>query len=313
MLLPTADEEQAGGMKNRGFLAGRGGGPRKDLRAVGNEARARLDRGVKDGRLYGAMTAQAIAMKADHAIELAETQGLGSLRTYFENMEKDATSKADVQFLKHAKAREAIQLAEATEVEHPKLAKTAWIVREQLMAKRDSKIIVFAHYRGTADRITQELARIPGVQPMRFVGQASRGEDIGLSQREQQEILEKFKAGEVNVLVATSIGEEGLDIPQVDLVVFYEPVPSEIRTIQRRGRTGRSAAGRVVMLVTKDTRDEAYMYSARRKERKMDVELDPLRKELKQKIFVGDPGGETVAGAAPGRRIGGARGENPAE
>jgi Fanconi anemia group M protein len=249
------------------------------------------------------MTAQAIAMKADHAIELAETQGLGSLRTYFENMEKGATSKADVQFLKHAKVQEAIQLAEATEVEHPKLAKTAWIVREQLMGKPDSKVIVFAHYRGTADRVTQELARIPGVRPMRFVGQASRGDDIGLSQREQQDILQKFRDGDVNVLVATSIGEEGLDIPQVDLVVFYEPVPSEIRTIQRRGRTGRSAAGRVVMLVTKDTRDEAYLYSARRKERKMHTELDRLRKELKQKIFVGEPSGETFVRADPERRI----------
>ncbi len=302
-LLQVVVDEQVGRLKKLGFLAGKPRVTRKDLLAVGNEARGRLDSGVKDGRLYGAMTAQAIAMKADHAIELAETQGLGSLRSYFENMEKDAKSKADVQFLKHAKVQEAIQLAEATEVEHPKLAKTGWIVRDQLMQKPDAKIIVFAHYRQTADRITQELARIPSVRPMRFVGQASRGEDIGLKQTEQVEILRRFRAGEVNVLVATSIGEEGLDIPQVDLVVFYEPVPSEIRTIQRRGRTGRSAAGRVIMLVTKDTRDEAYLYSARRKERKMHVELDRLRKELKQKIFVGEPGGETFVAAAPERRI----------
>src|SRR2546422_8666594 len=57
---------------------------------------------------------------------------------------------------------------------------------------------------------------------------SSRGEDIGLSQKEQVDILDKFRAGQGNVLVATSIGEEGLDIPQVDLVVFYEPGPSEI-------------------------------------------------------------------------------------
>src|SRR3989442_9925740 len=113
------------------------------------------------------MTAQAIAMKADHAIELAETQGLGSLRTYFENMEKDATSKADVQFLKHAKAREAIQLAEATEVEHPKLAKTAWIVREHWMPERDSKTILFSRHRGTSDAVMQVLTSIPDLRPTR--------------------------------------------------------------------------------------------------------------------------------------------------
>jgi len=302
-LLETVYEEQVGRLKKLGFLAGKPKVTLKDLLAVGNEARRRLDSGVKDGRLYGAMTAQAIAMKANHAIELAETQGLGSLRSYFEKMETETKSKADVQFLKHSKVQEAIKLARETDVEHPKLAKTAWVVREQFMKKPEAKIIVFAHYRDTADRVTQALERIPGVRPMRFVGQASRGQDVGLSQKEQVEILEKFKGGQVNVIVATSIGEEGLDIPQVDLVVFYEPVPSEIRTIQRRGRTGRSAAGRVVTLVTKDTRDEAYLYSARRKERKMHVELDRLRKDLKQKIFVGEPGGETFVAAAPEKRI----------
>ncbi len=302
-LLETVYEEQVGRLKKLGFLAGKPKVTLKDLLAVGDEARRKLDSGIKDGRLYGAMTAQAIAMKANHAIELAETQGLGSLRSYFEKMEAESKSKADVQFLKHAKVQEAIKLARETDVEHPKLAKTAWVVREQFMKKADSKIIVFAHYRETADRVTQDLARIPGVRPMRFVGQASRGEDVGLSQKQQVDILEKFRAGEVNVIVATSIGEEGLDIPQVDLVVFYEPVPSEIRTIQRRGRTGRSAAGRVVMLVTRDTRDEAYFYSARRKERRMHQELDRLRRELKQKIFVGEPGGETFAVASPEARI----------
>ena len=312
-LLQTVFDEQVERLKKIGFLAGKPRVSLKDLLAAGNEARKRLDSGIRDGRLYGAMTAQAIAMKANHAIELAETQGLGSVRSYFERMETEARSKADVQFLKHAKVQEAIKLARESDVEHPKLSKTAWVVREQFLKKPDSKVIVFAHYRETADRVTQALARIPGIRPMRFVGQASRGEDIGLSQKEQVEILERFKGGEVNVIVATSIGEEGLDIPQVDVVVFYEPVPSEIRTIQRRGRTGRSAAGRVVMLVTKDTRDEAYFYSARRKERKMHEELDRLRKELKQRIFVGEPGGETFVAAAPEQRIEALREETRAE
>jgi len=302
-LVQTVFDEQVERLKKVGFLAGKPKVSLKDLLAAGDEARRKLDSGVRDGRLYGAMTAQAIAMKANHAMELAETQGLGSLRSYFDKMAADAQTKADVQFLKHAKVQEAIRLARESVVEHPKIAKTQWVVREQFLRKPDSKVIVFAHYRETADRVTQELARLPGIRPVRFVGQASRGDDIGLSQKEQVEILQKFRDGEVNVIVATSIGEEGLDIPQVDLVVFYEPVPSEIRTIQRRGRTGRSAAGRVVTLVTKDTRDEAYFYSARRKERKMHQELDRLRKELRQKIFVGQPSGETFVAADPEKRI----------
>ncbi len=302
-LLTTVYEDQVTRLKKAGFLQGKPKPRLKDLLAVGDEARRQLDGGSKDGRLYGVVTAQAIAMKTNHAIELAETQGLGALRSYFERMEADAKSRADTQFLKHEKVVAARKLAQETDVEHPKVHKTLWIVRDELMREPDAKVIVFTHYRDTADRMTQELARIPGVRPVRFVGQSSRGDDVGLSQKEQVEILDRFRAGEVNVIVATSIGEEGLDIPQVDLVVFYEPVPSEIRTIQRRGRTGRSAAGRVVMLVTKDTRDEAYFYSARRKERKMHQELDRLRRELRQKIFVGEPSGETFVTAAPEERI----------
>ena len=71
------------------------------------------------------------------------------------------------------------------------------------------------------------------------------------------------------MLVATSVAEEGLDIPNCDLVIFYEPVPSEIRYIQRRGRTGRIKKGRAIILMAKGTRDEAFYWSARRKEGKM--------------------------------------------
>ena len=302
-LLETVYEEQAERLKKIGFLQGKAKPTTKDILAAGDEIRKRLDGGEKDGRLFGAMTAQAIAMKANHAITLAETQGMGSLRSYFDRLETGPKNRADTQFIKHAKVQEAIKIALETSAEHPKLKKTAWIVRDQFMAKPDSKIIVFTHYRETSDTVTRELAKIPGIRPVRFVGQSSKGEDIGLKQREQVEILDRFRKGEVNVIVATSIGEEGLDIPQVDLVVFYEPVPSEIRTIQRRGRTGRSAKGKVIMLVTKDTRDEAFLYSAKRKERKMHQELDRLRRDLKQKIFVGEPSGETFVTAAPERLL----------
>ncbi len=103
---------------------------------------------------------------------------------------------------------------------------------------------------------------------MRFVGQSSRT-DKGLKQQEQKEILDQFRTGEHNILVASSVAEEGLDIPAVDLVVFYEPIPSEIRSIQRRGRTGRSEVGRVVILIAKDSRDEAYLWAERSREKKM--------------------------------------------
>jgi len=124
-----------------------------------------------------------------------------------------------------------------------------------------------------------ELDSLEKVKVVRFIGQASKGKDIGLSQDEQAEILNKFRNGGYNIIVCTSVGEEGLDIPSVDSVIFYEPVPSEIRKIQREGRTGRRRAGKVIILITKGTRDESYYWMAVRKEKKMHEVLEKMKKD----------------------------------
>jgi len=302
-LLRSTYDAQVERLRACGFLRGVARPRVRDVLLAGEEIRRRLDRGERSGPVFTAATAQALAMKINHAVELVETQGLAAFRTYVERAGRDAKSRADRMFLKDENVRNSVDLARGATTEHPKLAKVGWIAREEFLAKPDARIIVFAHYRNTTELLTESLGAIPGVRPVRFVGQASHGEDVGLTQREQVEIIEKFRGGEYNVLVASSIGEEGLDIPAVDLVVFYEPVPSEIRTIQRRGRTGRTRMGRVKMLVTRDTRDEANLHSARRKERRMHEELDRLRRELRQKIFVGLPGGEMLVTAAPRERL----------
>ena len=118
----------------------------------------------------------------------------------------------------------------------------------------------------------------------------------GLTQKEQIQIIQDFKEGVYNILVGTSVSEEGLDIPSVDLVLFYEPIPSAIRTVQRRGRTGRMSEGKVKVLVTKGTRDEAYRWTAYHKENRMHRILGGLKSKLslstqKQKS-VADYGGK---------------------
>ena len=60
-----------------------------------------------------------------------------------------------------------------------------------------------------------------------------------------------------------------MDIPSADLVIFYEPVSSEIRTIQRRGRTGRKRLGEVIVLIAEGTRDEGAKAAALRREDNM--------------------------------------------
>ena len=135
--------------------------------------------------------------------------------------------------------------------------------------------MVFTQYRDSLEMIHQKLEK-EGIKSAKFFGQASRDGEKGLTQKEQKEIIKAFKTGEYDVLLSTSVAEEGIDIPAVDLVILYEPVPSEVRMIQRRGRTGRKRSGRVKVLITNGTRDEGYYWASVNKERRMKHQLiDP--------------------------------------
>ena len=105
------------------------------------------------------------------------------------------------------------------------------------------------------------------------------GQKEGLSQKEQMQIIQDFEDKKYNCLVATSIGEEGLSLEAADLAIFYEPVASEIRTIQRKGRVGRTKEGKIIALITKNTRDEAYYWVAKRKENVMKETLSKMQKD----------------------------------
>ncbi len=227
---------------------------------------------------------QAKAIKLLHAIELLETQGLTALRAYLKKLREDKRTKSSRELMDDPRMRKVIYLlvqAKESGIDHPKMEKLRELVREQLGRKPNSKIIVFTNYRDTGRKIVEELNAM-GISAERFIGQASRGKDRGMSQRKQRETIERFSRGKFSVLVATSVGEEGLDVPEVDLVVFYEPVPSAIRSIQRRGRTGRHRPGRVVVLMAKGTRDEAYYWSSKRKEKGMFAAIRKIARELEK-------------------------------
>ncbi|MGI0090585.1 MAG: helicase-related protein [Nitrososphaerales archaeon] len=275
-----------GGFVKPTFFRGEQRVTKKALLGSRGEIFARLKRadyGTDErGMVFGAITAQAQAVIILHAMELLETQGVYTLQKYLgrlkDNPEQGKSAKALFRDERWARImNEASKLslvispASSLIEDHPKIPKLQSIISEQLQRKQDSKIIVFTQYRDTIDLIISKLQKNKRVKCERFVGQSKRSEeDKGMSQKVQKEILEKFRSSsEFNVLVSSSIGEEGLHVPDVDLVVFYEAVPSEIRSIQRRGRTGRTMPGRVVVLLSENTVDEAYYYSALYKENKM--------------------------------------------
>uniref|UniRef100_A0A7J2TIB3 DEAD/DEAH box helicase n=1 Tax=Archaeoglobus fulgidus TaxID=2234 RepID=A0A7J2TIB3_ARCFL len=221
--------------------------------------------------LFDALTTIAEILKLSHAVELIETQSVESFRSYAGKILKEASSrggsKASKNISNDPNFRDALMLSLRISKEHPKILKLKEIVLEQLKNNPDSRIIVFTNYRDSADFLVAELSTIAPTS--KFIGQADREDEKGMKQREQIEVLEKFRDGIYKILVATSVGEEGLDIPSTDLVVFYEAIPSEIRAIQRKGRTGRTRKGRIVVLMAKGTRDEIYYFLSLKKERAM--------------------------------------------
>ncbi len=288
ILLRAAVERQVQTLRSLDLLAGAEGN-RRTLLDLG----ARLHRqisvernssGSGNGILWKAVTAQAAAMKGLHALELIESQGVDALREYFLRQvpgEGGRWTPALRAFLGDPDVEEVRRRLGELTVEHPKIATAVDVVRRELSGNPGARVIVFSQYRDTVDRLVAELEKSGGeVRPTRFVGQATHGRDLGLSQREQVGILDQFRRGERNCLVATSVAEEGLDIPATDLVVFYEPIPDVIRTIQRRGRTGRARTGRAVVLVADGTRDVSLHRAAHARERRMHEMLERVQAEV---------------------------------
>ncbi|MBM3234271.1 DEAD/DEAH box helicase [Candidatus Pacearchaeota archaeon] len=252
-----------------------------------------ISMGNKHFNLLLGASACAQAIKLQHALELLETQTLSSFLSYIQDLFSQAEkkeSKAVQNLVKQAEFNQAYiksREIEARKIEHPKLARLKEIVEEELKQNPRIRAIIFAQYRDTLLTINKALNSIKNINARIFVGQAKKenekGETTGLSQREQQEIIHDFSLGKINILCASQIGEEGLDIPEVNTVIFYEPVPSEIRKIQRAGRTARLMKGKLIMLVTKKTRDESYYWAAFQKEKKMKQAIEDIQKEFDEK------------------------------
>ncbi|MGC1932061.1 MAG: helicase-related protein, partial [Candidatus Nitrosopolaris sp.] len=269
---------------------------KSDLINLGEEIQYKLELTMEELRapLYAALMQQSSALTLMYCAELIESQGSPSLKAFLERVE-NVGGRAHQTLLNDNRIKEIQTLLNSLKIEHPKTRYLVELLKQRYSIFQNAnftfkkpanlindrpKALVFTHYRDTARRVVEILTE-NGIKAARFVGQAKRKLDIGMSQEEQSAVLELFRNGEFDVLVATSIAEEGLDIPEVDLVVFYEPIPSEIRYIQRRGRTGRKSSGCVIILAAKDTIDERYLYVSKRRMEKMKQILSSISITLK--------------------------------
>jgi Fanconi anemia group M protein len=256
---------------------------------LGEELQYTIELTMEEQRtpLYIALMNQSSALTLMYCLELIESQGSFSLKAFLDRIEQEEKEKTHSALLKQPGIMEIRAILQNMTNEGPKIQCLLQLVKHSRDYSQNrishsenseanynkdnnqkSKILIFTQYRDTAKHIVETLSRNK-ISCSRFVGQANRLGDDGMTQEKQAEVLESFREGDFQVLVATSIAEEGLDIPEVDLVVFYEPIPSEIRYIQRRGRTGRNSAGSVILLAMKDSIDVRYLNASTRRVEKM--------------------------------------------
>lgn len=258
----------------------------------------------RTGFFFWLVSLQSQCMKLLHLAELVGTQSMHAgkqfLRRMHDKHEKSARKGGPGSQLLKEPALKRVEIAIDKAIDaghlHPKTAATVELLESFLPADgsgaRDS-VIVFTQYRDTVDHLVDVIERCNGgdagpcrrFRPVRFVGQATKIKgNAGQSQKEQRAVLDAFRAGVHNVLVATRIAEEGLDIPSVGHIIFYEPVPSEIRYIQRRGRTGRHGKGFVTILVAEGTLDEVFLNVAFSRARAMNEIAGDLAGKPLQRI-----------------------------
>jgi ERCC4-related helicase len=264
---------------------------RKEILKTQSEVRREIGSYTKPPRtLYLVIRNLTALLRVIHLLEFVGTQGLMPTHRYiqgvYEEIRNKKSSKGVKDLVSRSEFKQFESLLEALIDKghrHPKADAILEIVSEQLSVDLDSRILIFTRFRDTAVEVCETLEQLDDTRVSRFVGQSSRGLDKGFSQKKQVEILDGFRNNEFNVLVATQVGEEGLDIPECNLVVFYDCVPSVVPYIQRRGRTGRHSPGRVVIFVAKGTHDEFYHWSVISKLKKIPSALKEAEKEEEEK------------------------------
>ena len=232
------------------------------------ELRPRIMR-IKHPMKYRVIYLYSCLLHILHLQELLETQGKVPVLKYLEKL-RTADSKSAAAVSKSTEISKVLSLLDKAG-EHPKMDKLFSIMEEL----RGKKLMIFVQYRDQIEEINAEMDR-RGFSARSFMGKRKN-----FNKKMQEETMDSFRKGEFDILVASSIGEEGLDIPEVDAVVFYEPIPSEIRSIQRRGRAGRMKEGAVYVLMTRKTRDEYYYWASRKREKKMKEVLLSFRDKFR--------------------------------
>ena len=199
------------------------------------------------------------AIRIHYALNILEAHGITPFLKFCERAQAKKGAGVRELFEVDPNFTRAVHLARDAQsrgIEHSKIPKL-----KEIIESVPGKALIFTSYRDSVDLIFSKLTEM-GVSAGILIGKAG---ETGLKQKKQVETVQRFRDGEFDVLIATRVGEEGLDIAEVNQVIFYDNVPSSIRFVQRRGRTGRKDTGKLVVLIAKNTIDETYYWIGRKK------------------------------------------------
>ena len=265
-------------LQRMGFMA-----PVKNLTSkIITDAQQSVSRAIsrRDARGYNAARKVSDVRRMHMLLDLLKTQGVIPATLFLDKAEDEGRTggRGTNRFIAKPVIHSFRKAAETLGEIHPKVNQVVDMITNRLKQNPNSRILIFTEYRYTVQNLNMLLNNIDSLKVAPFIGQATSGKQKGMTQKEQLARLEEFRSGEVNVLVATSVGEEGLDVPSADLVLMYEPVPSAIRAIQRRGRTARQSSGTVKTLIARNTRDEFVNNAAKARERRMYKNLEEIQR-----------------------------------
>ena len=251
-----------------------------------DRAKKAINRGKKSA--YSSISQIGIAMRLHHLINHMLCQGTAASREFLNRLENENGNKSVRNFMRDVRIQKLlVEIKKKNEI-HSKVGAVRRLVRERLRRNLDSKIIIFASFRDTIGVLDEAMGDLKDARAIQFIGQTNRSSSEGLKPKEQIKRLEEFRNGSANILISTSVGEEGLDIPTADLVIFYEPVSSETRTIQRRGRTGRQREGEIIVLIAEGTRDENARSAALKREKNMHKVVQRVKRKLSLSNHIGE-------------------------
>ena len=199
------------------------------------------------------------AIRITYALNIFEAHGITPFLKFCDRTKEKKGAGIKDLFEIDPNFTRAISLAknqQSNGLEHPKIDRLVDILHDV-----KSKVLIFSSYRDSVNVIHQKLLDM-NISAEILIGKSG---ETGLKQKKQIETVQRFRDGVTKALIATRVGEEGLDISEVNLVIFYDNVPSSIRFIQRKGRTGRKDKGRLIVLIAKNTIDETYYFIGKRK------------------------------------------------